>query len=408
MQTSTRTLAFRFAILVLAGTIMSCAAQGPEKNLAGQSKPMEFPTIDNLPVITELPDPFLMQNGKRVANVSDWTRRRDELKQLILHYEYGQLPPPVKVTAREISSATSQPLEATQKELLLSGGPEGGKKVEWRVRMTQPLQIKGKCPVIICGDLCWNKTPAAAIKEAVKRGYIVIEFDRTEVAPDKNEKVAGIYAAWPGLECGEVAGWAWGFHRTADWALTLDYADASRLIYTGHSRGGKATLLAGALDERAALTVPNGSGAGGASVFRVTRNDAESLARITTKFPCWFQARFAAFGDKVTRLPFDQHSVRALVAPRALLNTEGDGDLWANPTGSQQAYLAAREVYKFLGASDKIGIYFRPGKHEHNLEDWTALLDFADKTLSGKTVERRFDKLPFPDAPVSFTWKAPK
>ncbi len=387
---------------------MSGISYGQAKDAASQPTASQFLPADKLPVIEQLPDPFLMNNGARVANAADWAKRRDEIKQLILYYEYGQLPPAVMVTAKELSSATSQPLDATQKRLILSAGPEGGKAVEWRVRMTMPSEIKGKCPVIICGDMCWDKTPAAALKEAVKRGYIVVEFDRTDVAPDKNEKVAGIYAAWPGLDCGVVAGWAWGFHRTADWALSLDCVDANRLIYTGHSRGGKATLLAGALDDRAALTVPNGSGAGGAATFRVTRTDAESLARVTSHFPCWFHARFAAFGDKVTQLPFDQHTVRALIAPRALLTTDGDGDLWANPTGAQQAYLATLEVYKFLGAADKTGIHFRPGKHDQNLEDWIALLDFADKTLSGKTVERKFDKLPFPDAPVSFTWKAPK
>jgi hypothetical protein len=102
----------------------------------------------------------------------------------------------------------------------------------------------------------------------------------------------------------------------------------------------------------------------------------------------------------VDRLPFDQHSVKALVAPRALLSTEALGDLWANPEGTQRTHLAAKQVYEFLGATDKTAIYFREGKHEHNADDWNVLLDFADKTFFNRAVERKFDNLAFPVAEV--------
>ena len=107
-------------------------------------------------------------------------------------------------------------------------------------------------------------------------------------------------------------------------------------------------------------------------------------------------------------MPFDQHTVKALVAPRALLSTEALDDLWANPKGTQQSYAAAKEVYRFLGADDRIGIAFRPGKHEQNLNDWKVLLDFADKQFFGKKVDRRFDILAFPDAEKGYSWKAPE
>jgi outer membrane protein assembly factor BamB len=46
--------------------------------------------------------------------------------------------------------------------------------------------------------------------------------------------------------------------------------------------------------------------------------------------------------------------------------------------------MAAREVYAFHGAADKIAIAFREGGHEHNLADWQVLLDFADRQFFGK------------------------
>src|SRR5262249_28075764 len=159
----------------------------------------------------------------------------------------------------------------------------------------------------------------------------------------------------------------------------------------GHSRGGKATLLAGATDTRIALTAPNNSGCGGAGCYRFQGEKSEDIAAILKNFPFWFQPHFAEFIGHEDRLPFDQHTLKALVAPRALLSTEALGDLWANPSGTQQTYLAAREVFAFLGASEHIGIVFRPGGHEHNAEDWTTLLDFADRQLLGKSSTRLFD-----------------
>jgi hypothetical protein len=184
--------------------------------------------------------------------------------------------------------------------------------------------------------------------------------------------------------------------------------DAHRIVVTGHSRGGKAALLAGALDERAALTVPNGSGAGGAGCFRVQGPHSEDINAIVTHFPYWFQADFKQFIGHVDQLPFDQHEVRALIAPRALLTTDSLDDTWANPLGTQQSFLASREVFKFLDAQNRIGMHLRHGPHDQNAEDWQALLDFADWQLRGKAAARKFDVLPFPDAPKAFAWSAPR
>jgi hypothetical protein len=188
---------------------------------------------------------------------------------------------------------------------------------------------------------------------------------------------------------------------------TLDVVDKKHIAVTGHSRGGKTALLSGATDERIALTAPNNSGCGGAGCYRLQADGSEDIAAIIKNFPFWFAPHFRDFIGKIDRLPFDQHTVKALVAPRALLSTEALKDLWANPKGTQQSYSAAKEVYDFLGAGDRIGIVFRPGGHDQNADDWAALLDFADKQFFGRSVERRFDKLAFPDAERGYLWKAP-
>lgn len=168
-----------------------------------------------------------------------------------------------------------------------------------------------------------------------------------------------------------------------------------------------ARLLAGAVDTRFALFAPNASGCGGAGGYRVQADKSEDIEAILKNFPFWFAPDFAAFVGHTDRLPFDQHTLKALVAPRALLTTEGTGDLWTNPAGTLQTYVAAREVYAFLGVPDRIGIHYRPGGHEHNSQDWNALLAFADRQFFHKATARKFDQQAFPGLPRVFSWQRP-
>jgi hypothetical protein len=385
--------------VAVAGTLICLSivsAQG-----AGQGA---FPGIDKLPSVKELPDPFLMNNGKRVSNAAEWLKRREELKAMILYYEYGH-PAPAAPVSGEVLATKKLESGATEKEIRITTGPNG--KVAYKLILTIP-DGKGKRPVIVKGDLCWGRVAPAMVVAAVRRGYVVAEFDRTEIAPDNADRTKGAHPLYPDYDWSTTAAWAWGFHRTVDYLLAQPLIDKTRIAITGHSRGGKAALLAGALDERIALTAPNGSGCGGAGCYRVQGPKSEDIGAILKRFGYWFHPRFNDFVEHVNQIPFDQHSVRALVAPRALLSTEALGDLWANPSGTQASYLAGLEVFKFLKAADKTGIHFREGKHEQNSEDWQALLDFADKQFYKKSITARFDRLAFPDMPRGFSWTAPK
>ncbi|MDQ3082463.1 MAG: hypothetical protein M3R07_09655, partial [Gemmatimonadota bacterium] len=79
------------------------------------------------------------------------------------------------------------------------------------------------------------------------------------------------------------------------------------------------------------------------------------------------------------------------VAPRALLDTQGLEDQWASPPDARRTHDAAMPVFALLSAPDKQAIHYRPGKHEHNTEDWSALLDFADFVFEEKPTTRDFD-----------------
>jgi dienelactone hydrolase len=366
----------------------------------------ELPAVEQLPTVRELPDPFCFLDGTRVKTREDWPSRRAELKEIIQHYGYGHLPPaPKSVKAQPQEANRIEAIGATERRLVLTMGPED--KVLAALVLTIP-DGKGPFPAIIVGDLSWGKVKAPIVAEVVKRGYILAEFDRTAFAADSKDRAKGLYPCYPDSDFAALAAWAWGFHRVADYLLTLPYVDGNRIAVTGHSRGGKAALLAGAFDERIALTAPNNSGCGGAGCTRFLYGKCESIGAITKNFPFWFHPRFAQFVTQVERLPFDQHSIKALVAPRALLSTEGMEDIWANPPGTQLTHQAAKVVYDFLGAGSRIGVVYRAGGHGHNLQDWQTLLDFADAQFFGKDVKRRFDELPYPDdSKRGFSWTAP-
>jgi len=372
-----------------------------------QPSAAQLPGPEVYPSVKDLPDPFLFKDGTRVKTPQDWPRRRAELVELILGYEYGRLPTAATtVNPEEILPAKKDDATgATEHAVVLTMGPDA--KVSTHLFVTVPPGA-GPFPVIVKGDVTWGRIKPDIAAEIIKHGYILAEFDRTEIAPDKKDAPGGVRPLYPDADWGTLAAWAWGYQRVIDYLVTRPDVDAKKVVVTGHSRGGKAALLAGALDERVALTVPNGSGCGGCGCYRVQPPKTEDIAAITTHFPYWFSARFPEFVGHVDQLPFDQHEVRALVAPRALLTTDGLGDIWANGPGTQASYQGAREVFKFLGAQDKIGIHYRQGKHEQNAEDFAALLAFADHLFFNKASDVPFDKLPFPDEPKAFSWVAPE
>lgn len=370
-----------------------------------QTEPVKtFPSAECLPVQKELPDPFLRPDGKRITSPREWKPLREHWLTLVLHYEYGELPPkPRGVRAEKVDEKELSAPRATRTEYRLH--IEAPVPLSTRLLLFRPRQ-RGNLPVIVDGDLGWGEPEEEIVVAVLKRGYALAFFDRTQIVSDSAER-KGVYEAYPDYEGGRLAVWAWGYHRVIDFLLAQPDVHPKRVVVTGHSRGGKTALLAGATDERIALTAPNNSGCGGAGCYRYQAQGSETIADILRNFPYWFHPRFAQFIGKVERLPFDQHIVKALVAPRALLSTEALADLWANPEGTQVTYLAAKEVYRFLRAEERIGIWFRQGGHEHSLADWEALLDFADWQLLGKPSTRAFDKLAFLPREDAYSWRAP-
>ena len=96
-----------------------------------------------------------------------------------------------------------------------------------------------------------------------------------------------------------------------------------------------------------------------------------------------------------------------MVAPRILFVSEAAGDLWANPVGSWQTSVAAKEVFKFLGVGDNLFWYFRPGTHAHTVSDVQLLVNIINHKRDGAPLNERFFRLPFKAPELAFDWRAP-
>ena len=378
-----------------------------------------------------LPDPLVMLDGARVTTKEQWVeKRRPELKELFQYYMYGYLPPaPDNVRgAVEREDAKAFDGKATLREVAVSFGPPDTPKIH--LLLVMPNGRKGPAPVFVGMNFHGNhallKDPMIrlptvwvpntkdnrardedrgtevdvwALEQSIDRGYAVATFYCGDVDPDRADVREGVQPhlrkpdAVPGPhDCATVAAWAWGLSRAVDYLRTDKDIDKNKIAVVGHSRLGKAAVVAGAFDERIALVIPLQAGCGGTSPSRGTVG--ESVKAINDHFPHWFDATFKDFNDRPDLLPFDQNCLAALVAPRPLLYANATEDTWANPPGQFEMLKSADAVYRLLGAggletkempevgrlSDGVlGYYIRPGKHSMTKGDWKVFLDYADR-----------------------------
>ena len=99
-------------------------------------------------------------------------------------------------------------------------------------------------------------------------------------------------------------------------------------------------------------------------------------------------------------LPFDQHTLLSLIAPRPLYVASAVDDQWADPRGE---FLAASyaspaySLYNYNGLddaempdvdkplfSDQVAYHIRSGGHDLTLYDWQQFVHFADQQFASK------------------------
>jgi hypothetical protein len=379
---------------------------------------------DPLPAPLEgLPEVLSLADGGAVEDVGTWrNRRRPELKAAFERWVYGAAPPPHAVSGRSLRRGLALGGRATfdEVELVFDGLPEGAPTIH--LLLILPSTAEGPVPVFLGLNKCGNHTVLAEasqrqrpwIHEAcgelgpgskteswcpgllIERGFGLATFACADVDADRHEPSDGIQAYYPDHDWATLRAWAWGLSRALDHLETDGRVDSSRVSLIGHSRRGKAALLAAAFDERFALVVPHQSGTGGCALSR--ENDQETVERITRIFPHWFTPAFRRFSDKEASLPVDQHLLVALVAPRPLLETVGEQDRWANYDSSLIGLRAAAPVWHLHGApasaarlgpdddmpgpdGSRLVQLMLDEEHVLDAQYWTRILDFASLQL---------------------------
>ena len=133
----------------------------------------------------------------------------------------------------------------------------------------------------------------------------------------------------------------------------------------------------------------------------------ENVKIMMERLNYWMGQGLWDYVGKEETLPHDSHFIKALIAPRCYLETNGYGDIWANPRGSYLSLLAAKEVWKFYGAEDKCACWYREGGHAHGWLDFNALFDFMDTDLHGTPLPDSITRLPYDDMELLHDWTAP-
>ena len=345
------------------------------------------------------PDLLTFADGRPVQAAA-WEERRQELLAAIIPHEYGGMPPAGTGTAAiPLCNSVIRPRnQVTYQTWEVRTAFSEGREISFLLDLWIPPG-EGPFPVVLDGDGCWRYFNDATVEQVLERGNIAASFNRTAVAADNKDEYrdTGLYRIFPDAEFGALAAWAWGYHRCVDALSQLHSVRSDQIAITGHSRGGKTVLLAGATDPRIAVTNPNDSGIGGSGLNHWKAQGSEvvdDFIRVGSIF--WFGKGFAEYQHRDREIPYDQHFLHALVAPRGLLVNEAYADPGANPQGSYASCQAALPVYAMLDATDKLGWVVREGGHGHRPADFEALLDFIDLHFHGRRVARDFHRELFP------------
>jgi len=367
--------------------------------------------------------------------ISSWEARRSTIRGQLEQEVYGVMP---------IDSAVSIIEQRVVDEAALNGkgryeeydvqvspvfaGGEPAASARFIMAVLSPNDTSGPVPLVMTETFCPRaaalphpEATGASESDGEMPGFVSYMFGRyictpplemildagfalavvasTDVVPDNAE--AGLAAlnrlaptaANSDERWGAIGAWGWVFSRMVDVLASDERFDGDRLVTYGHSRYGKAALVAAAFDDRIAGAIGHQSGTGGASLNR--QKIGESVGAITKSYPHWFTPRYASFAGREDEMTVDQHHLLALIAPRPVMLGNARRDVWSDPNGALKAARGAAPVYALYGAEDivldrldvfdpeqAISFWMRPGTHGVVEEDWPAFLAFLKAHFS--------------------------
>ncbi|MGW4822584.1 glucuronyl esterase domain-containing protein [Streptomyces sp. NPDC004227] len=323
-----------------------------------------------------LPDPFKRLNGTRISAASDWRCRRAEIRDLAQRSVYGQKPArPAGVTGTVSASSITVNVS------------DQGRSASFSASVSLPSGSGPFPAVIVLGGL---GADTATIKAS---GVAVINYDPYSVGKEgtaRNNKQGAFYSVYgSSSSTGLLMAWSWGVSRIIDVIEQSggSILKASATGVTGCSRFGKGAIVAGAFDQRVALTMPIESGSGGVPILRGIPGEsgAQPLSSAYSEQP-WLGDAFSSYTGNPNSLPVDTHEILGMVAPRGLFVMENPYVDWLAARSGSVAALGAAEVYKALGAASNISYWsdVQNGTHCAVRSEWkTPLQQSIQKFLLG-------------------------
>ncbi|MGW3511165.1 glucuronyl esterase domain-containing protein [Streptomyces sp. NPDC000994] len=323
-----------------------------------------------------LPDPFKRLNGTRISAKSDWRCRRAEIRDLAQRSVYGQRPArPASVTGTVSASSITVNVS------------DQGRNSSFSASVSLPSGSGPFPAVIVLGGL---GADTATIKAS---GVAVINYDPYSVGKEgtaRNNKQGAFYSVYgSSSSTGLLMAWSWGVSRIIDVIEQSggSILKASATGVTGCSRFGKGAIVAGAFDQRVALTMPIESGSGGVPILRGIPGEsgAQPLSSAYSEQP-WLGDAFSSYTGNPNSLPVDTHEILGMVAPRGLFVMENPYVDWLAARSGSVAALGAAEVYKALGAASNISYWsdVQNGTHCAVRSEWkTPLQQSIQKFLLG-------------------------
>lgn len=383
-----------------------------------------------------LPDPLLLKNGKRVTNAKMWwDQRRAEIVEDFDREMYGRVPrnvPRVDWEVVETKQEVKYDIPVVSKKITghVNNSAYPLVNVDIQLSLTTPAKAAGPVPVIMELSFVFPpgfRPPASPVsqmpppdppwqQQVLNKGWGYASLIPTSVQADNG---AGLTLGIIGLtnkgqpreldEWGALRAWAWGASRALGYFESDKAVDAKRVGLEGHSRYGKAVLVAMANDPRFAIAYVSSSGAAGAKLHR--RNWGELVENIASSGEYhWMAGNYLKYAGSLNwnDLPVDSHELIALCAPRPVFIGVGDkGDYWVDAKGMFLAAVAAGPVYKLLGKED-LGvsefpaietalidgdIAFRQHRGGHTTaQNWPTFLNFASRYFEpqqGKDTKKR-------------------
>ena len=321
------------------------------------------PDFHAMPSCALLPDPLVRRDAAKSVPITTpeaWQAHRDYLKAQFHKWMLGTVPPAPDNLEAEVLSEREE-ARATVREVRLTFGPE--RKAALDLELLIPTG-EGPFPVFMTQH---NHRAWALI--ALRRGYLCCIY----AGSDSRDDTDSFLEAYPDCDWSRLTRRAWAAGRCIDYLTSVGIADVNHIALTGHSRNGKQSLIAAALDERISVVIPSSSGQGGSLSTRYysEQHFGEGIENITRVFPDWFHLRLRFFTGREHKVPVDWHELVALCAPRPCLLSASYNDGCGSPWAEQQTYLAVKPVYRLLGAEGNLRILWRPGNHE----TWTTTIE---------------------------------